>query len=319
MASGSWRLAASLAQYRAEVNARWPKRDKRSDGTIGDAEHATRNSDHNPWLKSRGVGVVRAVDIDKDLLGPGTDTLPAERAPEAEWLAEHVRKLGKARDPRLVGGGYVIWRGRIASEANGFEWTKYKGENPHRHHLHVSVSRNPAGFDSSAPWGITAAAKPDAVTLAAPVVRPIDGRGFLAMLNDAEQRELLDGVRECRKELTQRLGSRAPGTNATDTLLGWALNADAKAAAANAKLDKLVETLLNTPLDNVMTFKDGKAVKTDDRVTVGYLLRRASEGSGARQALEALRNATTAAAAKPAVVTTTPTTTQPTTQTGGTR
>lgn len=43
-----WYLAPSLAQLRAEVNARWPKRSKASDGTIGDRAHSARTSDHNP-------------------------------------------------------------------------------------------------------------------------------------------------------------------------------------------------------------------------------------------------------------------------------
>jgi hypothetical protein len=150
----SWRLARALDVYRAELAARWPNRDRRSDGGIGDAEHAARSSDHNPWLKSDGMGIVRAWDTDKDLTGPATDPQSASAATEANWLAEHLRSLGKAGDPRLVGGGYVIWNRRIAGEVGDWAWRPYDGQNSHEHHVHLSVSRNASGFDSTIPWGI---------------------------------------------------------------------------------------------------------------------------------------------------------------------
>jgi hypothetical protein len=136
----AWRnCAASLALVK-EINERWPNRDKASDGTIGDAEHATRTSDHNPHVVVAGVGVVRARDIDKD----GIDAL---------WLAEHLRKLGAAGDHRLTGGGYVIFNRRITlPDFSG--WKDYQGVNSHASHIHVSFSRNQAGFDSTAGWGI---------------------------------------------------------------------------------------------------------------------------------------------------------------------
>ncbi|MDT8915792.1 hypothetical protein [Amycolatopsis sp. PS_44_ISF1] len=135
----TWRNCNASLTLVAAVNARWPGRDKASDGTIGDAAHASRTSDHNPWVVVDGVGVVRARDIDKDGIDAG-------------WLAEELRKLGAAGDPRLAGGGYVIWNRRITSD-DFSRWTPYNGSNPHTQHVHVSFSRNRAGFDSNAPWG----------------------------------------------------------------------------------------------------------------------------------------------------------------------
>lgn len=160
-----WRLALSLETLRNELNAAWPDRDKRSDGAIGDAAHASTGSasDHNPWvIGSDGIGVVRAYDVDTDL--DGTDD---SNDPEMGALAEQLRQLGIGGDERLTGGGYLIFDGRIASERDGWAWRPYVGD-AHISHLHVSVSRsgatasvpsptsNPATFDSTAPWLIAA-------------------------------------------------------------------------------------------------------------------------------------------------------------------
>jgi hypothetical protein len=42
------RLVAAGVTLRAQVNKRWPTREKASDGWIGDRAHASRKSDHNP-------------------------------------------------------------------------------------------------------------------------------------------------------------------------------------------------------------------------------------------------------------------------------
>ncbi|SDD86875.1 peptidoglycan-binding domain-containing protein [Actinokineospora iranica] len=142
-----YRLARALAVFRDEVNTRWPNRDHASDGWIGDAAHATRNSDHNPWVKDgNGVGVVRAYDIDAGT-GANTDI--------GLWLAEHVRTLGRAGHPALGNGSYVISARRIASPKSGWAWRAYTGNNPHTSHTHVSVSLAAGGYDSGQTWGIT--------------------------------------------------------------------------------------------------------------------------------------------------------------------
>lgn len=140
-----WRLAHALEVLRDEVNAEWPDRSKASDGTLGDASHAARVSDHNPALYP-GAGptpVVRAMDITVQ----GIDHVQ---------YRERIRALGKAGDSRLNPNGYVISDRRIASAQHepAWEWHPYTGTNPHDHHVHVSVGTNPRGFDSSAPWGI---------------------------------------------------------------------------------------------------------------------------------------------------------------------
>lgn len=137
-----WRNCNASIALVNEINAKYPNRDKASDGTIGDAAHATRDSDHNPWIVVDGQGVVRARDVDKD----GID---------AAWIVEELRKKGAAGDPRLVGGGYIIFNRRITSP-DFRTWNVYNGTNPHDKHFHVSFSQNRAGFDNGGAWNLFA-------------------------------------------------------------------------------------------------------------------------------------------------------------------
>jgi hypothetical protein len=129
----AWRVAVSLDVLLAQVNAYAPRRSKASDGSIGDAEHATRDSDHNPWY---GPGIVTARDFTHDPAG-GLD---------CQWLAD---QLVASRDPRIK---YVIWNRRII-EQGGWQWTGYSGPNPHTAHLHLSVTPN-GSCDDPRPWAI---------------------------------------------------------------------------------------------------------------------------------------------------------------------
>lgn len=129
-------LAPALETLRAQINAHWPKRDHGSDGTIGDAAHLAEGSgsDHCPWLDD----TVRALDVDVD----GID---------AAWLAESLRRTGAAGDHRLTGGGYVIYDHRITTP-DWTAWVEYTGGDPHTSHVHVSVTRQPAGFRDGSHW-----------------------------------------------------------------------------------------------------------------------------------------------------------------------
>jgi len=139
-----WRLAKSLIQLRAELDTLYPKRDRSSDGSIGDAAHASRASDHNPWVKDHhGQPIVTAVDIDRDIA-------PNFRSRDlAEWL--RLR-----RDPRIK---YVISNAQMYSSypnnaRKAWEWGKYTGSNAHKEHMHISVLDKESLFDGQAPWGI---------------------------------------------------------------------------------------------------------------------------------------------------------------------
>ncbi len=132
-----WHLAASLQDLVREVGARWPDRPTTSDGSIGDAAHAARKSEHNP---DRG-GVVRALDLTRA---------------SAEMAAAVITAV--IADPRTW---YVIHRGRIWSRNNaGDGWETYSGPNPHTDHLHVSVRAGQVGA-APGPWNLLAPVEPE--------------------------------------------------------------------------------------------------------------------------------------------------------------
>jgi hypothetical protein len=129
----SYHLAPALVALRDEVNKRFPKRDKRSDGWIGDASHAARKSSHNPDYANGGA--VRGLDIDIDDNDAGAN------------LAQMV--LDAAIGDHRV--WYVIHKGKIWSRTHGWKARVYKG-NPHTGHVHISLVENPRVWADKSRW-----------------------------------------------------------------------------------------------------------------------------------------------------------------------
>ncbi len=145
----AWRVANSLTVLLRQINEAAPGRDKSSDGSIGDAAHATRSSDHNPWIEDPpGPNVVSARDITHDP-DSGAD------------MGEISRALIASRDKRIK---YVIFNrrwarsyGRAATDGTwlpAWSWQPYAGPNPHEKHMHVSVVSTKALYDSEVPWAL---------------------------------------------------------------------------------------------------------------------------------------------------------------------
>lgn len=153
----AWRVAKSLDVLLADINKAFPERSKISDGSIGDAAHASRDSDHNPWvIDSAGVGVVRARDFTHDPDGGLDCNVLATRL---------ARKLRTGRHPALGAGAYVIWNKRIISRDRIAEgWRPYTGSNTHERHLHLSVALGP-GYDSVRAWWVFPTRRELAVTV----------------------------------------------------------------------------------------------------------------------------------------------------------
>jgi len=120
-------LCKAGQQLRLQVDDSYPDRDRTSDGWIGDTRHQARPSDHNPDAE----GIVRAIDIDRDLSGKAKPDLMPD-------LADQLRLCAKRGDKRI---SYIIFDGRIASSKKAWAWRSYSGSNKHNHHCHISFTK----------------------------------------------------------------------------------------------------------------------------------------------------------------------------------
>ncbi len=143
----AYRIAKSLDKLRSQINGQWPDRNKNSDGWIGDAKHATTNSDHNPHVKDGSTGIVTAIDITHD----------PKNGCDAGVIAN---VLIASQDSRIK---YIIWnREIIAGDAGPSAWKprRYTGRNPHTMHVHISSKTAKTKYDDTSPWAIPGGAGP---------------------------------------------------------------------------------------------------------------------------------------------------------------
>ena len=120
-------LCKAGQQLREQFDDTFPDRDRRSDGWVGDTRHAARPSDHNP---DKATGMVRAIDVDRDVSGHAKPDLMPD-------IADQIRLAAKAGDKRI---SYVIFDGKIASSKKSWAWRPYDGINKHNHHCHISFT-----------------------------------------------------------------------------------------------------------------------------------------------------------------------------------
>lgn len=142
----AWRLARSLAAARDAFNVRFPKRDRTTDGTIGDAAHQREPSGHNPddtpgslpeSEDADNEPEVRALDVDADLNEPGVTM----------WDVVQAILATPADRDRLL---YIIHNRKIWSKSQGWRERAYTGSNPHTSHVHLSG--DPAYDEDTRPW-----------------------------------------------------------------------------------------------------------------------------------------------------------------------
>jgi hypothetical protein len=125
MARNFWFLNRFLTSWRDAINRRFPKRTRASEGTIGNAEHSARSSEHNPDRD----GSVDAFDMDVNLHGAPNDEGDAAELREIEAL--------KADFQKQPGAQLWIHRGWIANKAvQRWKRRKYTGANKHGKHVH---------------------------------------------------------------------------------------------------------------------------------------------------------------------------------------
>jgi len=124
----TWKLCKAGQQLRQQIDDSYPDRDRTSDGVVGDARHSSRASDHNPDAK----GIVRAIDIDRDLSGKKKPDLMPD-------LADQIRLFAKSDPSKRI--AYIIFNHKIASSRMGWRFRKYSGINPHTKHCHISFTK----------------------------------------------------------------------------------------------------------------------------------------------------------------------------------
>jgi hypothetical protein len=150
------RLVAAGVKLRAQINRRWPDRDKRSDGWIGDRAHQARKSDHNPDAR----GWVHAIDIDADLV-PGD---PKESKKLAQQLADEIVHYAASGEPGSDRIKYVVFNDRIASGTYDKHWWTWRGRGyGHRNHIHVSFT-DKAPVTGRRPFPLPSLRKPKTTT-----------------------------------------------------------------------------------------------------------------------------------------------------------
>jgi len=135
----NWFLNPALTGFRDAVNDAYPRRDKGSDGTIGDAAHAATSSDHNPDPD----GSVDAWDMDVEVNGRGS-TFKAD--------VEHLKAVFEAHES----SSYWIHNDQIARRADGWRRRPYTDFNSspsrNRHTQHVHWNTRAAFENSTKPW-----------------------------------------------------------------------------------------------------------------------------------------------------------------------
>jgi hypothetical protein len=131
-------LNPALSQYRAEVNVEYPNRDKASDGTIADGNHAAW-SQHQPDPPPKEE--IDAWDMDDQLNGAD------KPAP-----ASDIERL-KVLFQRHPSSHRWIYKRLTATRANSWWVEPYTGENPHDKHVHWETRES--HDEVTSPFGVS--------------------------------------------------------------------------------------------------------------------------------------------------------------------
>ncbi len=124
--------APALLQLRDQVYAKWPGRSRASDGIMGDRGHRLRPSDHNQG---------NALDLTDDIA----------HGFSAPLFAESLRHQMSHSSAGRV--SYLISDERIASPKTGWRWVPYRGKNPHKTHVHISIRADKR--TDTRPWNLS--------------------------------------------------------------------------------------------------------------------------------------------------------------------
>jgi len=143
--------------FRAQVDARFPNRDRRSDGWIGDSAHSARKSDHNPDSKGR----VHAIDIDENF-GSGQ----ARNGAQAQQMCKELLAYQRSGLPGSNRIKNAVYENRVASGTYKSKlkfWRWRKGNYGHEGHVHLSFTT--AAETNGAPFPLPCLALTEATRL----------------------------------------------------------------------------------------------------------------------------------------------------------
>lgn len=168
-----WREADCLIELEHEVDAAHPVRLHTIDGTIGDAAHAGRRSDHNP----DSAGIVCAIDFTHD-------PVHFDSYKFADWLANEIARGAEKRISGIGSWNVTTQRERWFSRHNGVLWSWLDQDlsgASHRGHVHVGCSHIASAYTGMGQFGYRGYTGPGAPPvgttppLPAPKTVPITG------------------------------------------------------------------------------------------------------------------------------------------------
>lgn len=143
-----------LVELAEEFDTIGPRRDHASDGSIGNQEHRSRSSNHNPddtagtrtpQTDSDGEPDIRAIDVDDS--GPWLNGASMGAATELI-----VARCRSGVENRLV---EVIYNRRAAYASNDWRWIDYHGANAHTEHAHFGAKADSGKLENDRrPWGL---------------------------------------------------------------------------------------------------------------------------------------------------------------------
>jgi hypothetical protein len=149
----TWKLVPAAVTLRTQINLRWADRDHASDGSIGDADHQNRPSDHNPDVD----GWVHAIDVDEDLdpNDPGA----------CERLANQLLEYARTKQPGSARLKNIVYEDRVASGTYPDKFWVWRYNENLDHHAHMHISFTDAAEDNGLPFNLPIFKESDDVAL----------------------------------------------------------------------------------------------------------------------------------------------------------
>jgi hypothetical protein len=256
-----WIVVPNLNELKEQMDKRFPKRDKASDGSIGDTSHQASSSSHNAdktgspeFRDGDSADEVRARDFDAD----------TKDAVTAEMVVQHIIKHARAGTFWWV--RYVIFNGRIWHKSDGYVTRKYTGSNKHTQHFHVNSDfTQKADTVKGTNWRLDDLGKPAAPKPSRPAQLVVDGKLGPTTIKRWQQvmGTAADGKISEKSSLVRAVQTRLKGT--VDHRL--VVDGDGNSLDTNTfrKTIAALQRYLKSPVDGVISTPVSEVVKALQR------------------------------------------------------